>query len=227
MKHFSLFRILVATTCFVLISAATHAQSKKTTVRLHNIWLNSSISGNSFGVQRNPSIDLLIGQRLMIGGGPVFDRSFSKNTGALFLAKYYLVSDQDSYNGHFRLTAVASLQRMHNQSLTKDVLELEKRMANTMRNDEAAGFCEMRYNGWEASTGVGLSYRFYCGMVVRTEVGLCYYTTERTSCPELKSFHDESGTSLRLAFGLGWSFGKKIIPPVSSYEQSIKVQYLE
>jgi hypothetical protein len=223
MKYFST-PILLAAIGFAFVSITMPAQSKKAPVHLHGIMLNSAISGNSFGVQRNIAIDISIGQRLVIGGGPVFNRNFNKSTGALFNAKYYFVRDQDSYNGHFRLASVVSLQRMHNQSLSKEVLELEQRMANTMKNDEAGSFCEMRYKGWEASAGIGLSYRFDFGMIMRTEIALCYYTTERCSRSPLNAFHEESGTSLRLGFGIGWSFGKKTIPPASSYERSIKVQ---
>jgi hypothetical protein len=227
MKYFYHTRILFAAICFAFALNTANAQAKQKPVRLHGIMLNSCISGNSFGVQRNPSLEIAIGKRLVMGGGPVFNRNFGKNTGSLFNARYYLVRDEDSYNGHFRLAAVATFQRMHNQSLCKDVLELERQMAFNMKNDEVGSFCEMRYKGWEASAGIGLSYRFNFGMTMRAEAALCYYTTYRSTNLPLNAFHDENGTSLRLGCGIGWSFGKKVTPPASAYENSIKVRCLE
>lgn len=229
MKYFTTTKAIFAALCFMLATNALHAQPAKFPVRLKEIMLNSYISGNSFGVQRNPSIAFSIGNHFELGGGPSFDRGFNKNTGGLVSLRYNMVGDNESYNGRLRLSSIVTVQRMHSQSLCKDVLELEQKMANTMRNDESANFCDLRYKGWETSAGVGFSYRCGFGMTMRAEVALCYYTTDRSTNLQLNPFHDEDGSSLRLGFGIGWSLAGKatITPPASQYELTVWEQFAE
>jgi hypothetical protein len=215
--------ILLAAFCFLLAVNVTNAQ----TIRLQEISLNSTISGNSFGVQRNISAGFLIGRRLQLSAGPVFDRGFRKNTGVLLNASYFLVQSYESYNGHFKLSAVVTLERLYNQSLCKNIVTLEERMAFNMKNDESTDFSSMRYKGWEASAGIGCAYRFGFGMILRGDIGLSFYTTSHGTIPGLDVFHDETGTSLRLGFGIGWSLNGKLIPKVSGDAPVVKVRCIK
>ncbi len=201
-------RIIPVAFCLLLLATTSSAQTKKT-IRFSEIMLNSSVSGNSFGVQRNPAVGITIGKRFGLSAGPTYNRGFQKNTGAMISARYFMVSDNESYGGHFRLAAVMSLHRMINQSLTKDVVALEQEMAFNMKNDEAASFDEMRYKGWEAAAGIGLAYRCHFGLMIRAEVALCYNKVDKQSGFDINSFHEENGSSLRLGFGIGWAVPSK------------------
>ena len=210
MKHIT--KILFAALC-VAATTSTSAQTKN--FRLKEISLNSFVSGNSFGVQRNPSLAVSIGKRVEISAGPTFNRRFCKNTGGLISARYYFVRDHESYNGHLRLSSVVTFQRMYNQALNKEALALEHCMAFNMKNDELARFDEMRYRGWEAAAGIGCAYQCYFGMIVRAEASLCYFGTQKQTHTEIHSFHEENGTSLRLSFTVGWTIkGKPSAPAV-------------
>jgi hypothetical protein len=229
MKHFTTTRTIFAALGFIFAANLLNAQPAKQPVRLKEIMLNSYISGNSFGVQRNPSIAFSIGNHFELAGGPSFNRGFHKNTGGLMSLRYNMVGDNESYNGRLRLSSIVTVQRMHRQSLSKEVVALEQKMAYTMSNSESASFCDLRYKGWETSAGVGFSYRCAFGMTMRAEVALCYYTTDRSTQLQLNPFHDENGTSLRLGFGIGWSFAGKapITPPAFEYELTVMEQYTE
>ncbi|MDQ3112348.1 MAG: hypothetical protein M3R17_20905 [Bacteroidota bacterium] len=215
---------LVAAFCFLFAAHAANSQ----TIRLKEIMLNSFLSGNSFGVQRSISAGFLIGKRLEISGGPTFSRGFQKNTGEVMSVRYYVVRDHESYSGKLRLSSTFTLQRMHNQSLSQNAIYLEQQMAFNMKNDESTSFATLRYKGWEATAGIGSSYRFNFGMILRGEIGLSYYATTITNDnTTLHAFHDESGTSLRLGFGIGWALGRKITPQASAGERAAKALYLK
>lgn len=221
-------KYILAAFSFLLAANTIQAQTGKRTVRLSEIMLNSAVSGNSFGVQRNPSIGISIGKRFGLSGGPTYNRGFQKNTGAIISALYYMVSDNESYSGHFRLTTVVSLHRMQNQSLNKDAVALEQQMAFNMKNDESADFYNLRYKGWEAAAGLGFAYRCNFGLLIRADVSLCYYTVDQQSCYEINSFYDEGDTSLRLGFGIGWSLArKKTTQQASVNARAISVQYIK
>jgi hypothetical protein len=194
------------------------AQPAKFPVRLDDVILNSTISGNGFGVQRIPTLSVVIGKRFAVCAGPVFDRDFRKNTGALLSSRYFLVNENESYNGHFRLSANLSFREMYHQRLSGNALAREQMEAFNMKNGESAQFCELRYNGWEASAGFGCSYHFGFGMIVCAEAGVCYFhTVQQTHC-EINSFRDENSSSLCLGFGIGWSL-RRTTPKASSAAQ--------
>jgi hypothetical protein len=203
---------LIAALC-VVATTSSSAQTKN--FRLKEVSMNSFISGNSFGVQRNPAAGFLIGKRVEISAGPTFNRGFCKNTGGLLSMRYYFVRDNESYNGHLRLSSVVTLQRMHNQSLNKEAQLLEQRMAFNMKNDELARFDEMKYSGWEAAAGISCAYQCYYGMVIRAEASLCYFGTQKQTHKEIHSFHEENGTSLRLGFTVGWTIKGKPNAPAA------------
>ena len=202
----------------VIAMSFLEAQPAKFPVRLNDVMLNSSLSGNGFGVQRIPTLSVSIGNRLAVSAGPVFDRNFGKMTGACFGFRYFLVNENESYNGHFRLSALVSLQQMNHQQLSENALAREQMAAFDMKNDESAQFCELRYKGWEASAGFACAYHFGFGMILRAEAGVCYFhTIQQTHC-EINSFRDESASSLRIGFGIGWSL-RHITPKASSAGQ--------
>ena len=169
MKFAYTIRKILAACGILLVANTISAQTPKRTVRFNEIMLNSFVSGNSFGIQRNPAVGILIGKRFGLSGGPSYNRGFQKNTGAMISARYFIVKDNESYCGHFRLTAVMTFHRMLNQSLTKNVIAVEQQMAFNMNNDESADFNELRYKGWEAAAGIGLAYRCRFGLLVRAE----------------------------------------------------------
>lgn len=222
----------LAVFCFLFAANIIQAQAGKKTVRFNEIMLNSFISGNSFGVQRNLSAGITLGKRFGLNAGPTFNRGFQKNTGGIISAHYYMVNDNESFNGHFRLISILSLQRMRNQSLCNNVVALEEQMAFNMKNDEKTDFYQMRYMGWEGSAGIGFAYRCNFGLMIRAEASLCYYTVNRQSCKEINTFHDENGTSLRLGFGIGWSIPKKLSsdlakPKASEDDSVLLLQHIE
>lgn len=192
------------------------AQPAKFPIRMNQLMLNSTISGNGFGVQRNPALGISIGKRLVICAGPVFDREFRKNTGALISSRYFLVREGESYNGHLRLSATLSLQQMHNQSLSINAVMREQMEAFNMKNDESARFSELRYKGWEASAGFGCSYQFGFGMILRADVGVCYFTTTQQTHREITSFREANSSSLRLGLGIGWTLHREHFTPRAS-----------
>ena len=214
MKNLS--KKIMVTLPLVVAMLCLGAQPARFPIRMNQLMLNSTVSGNGFGVQRNPALGVSIGKRLVICAGPVFDRDFRKNTGALISSRYFLVRDDESYNGHFRLSAILSLQRMHNQSLSPNALACEQMEAFNMKNDESARFSELRYKGWEASAGVGCSYQFGFGMILRADVGMCYFNTTQQTHQEINSFRDENSSSLRLGLGIGWTLHREHFTPRAS-----------
>ena len=192
------------------------AQPARFPIHMNQLMLNSTISGNGFGVQRNPALGVSIGKRLVVCAGPVFDREFRKNTGALISSRYFLVRDEESYSGHFRLSAVVSLQQMYNQSLSENAVMREQMAAFNMKNDESARFSELRYKGWEASAGFGCSYQFGFGMILRADVSACYFSTTQQTHIQINSFRDAHDSSLRLGLGIGWSLHRTRLTPKAS-----------
>jgi hypothetical protein len=211
-------KIRIALFFLIFLYAGVKAQTKKSPFKFNEIMLNSFVSGNGFGLQQNPALGISAGKRFVIEGGPVFNKNFQKNTGILLSTKYMLVRDEESYNGHFRLSAVVSFQQMHNQTLTPDAVRCEQSTAFLMKNDEAAHFDELAYKGWELAAGFGCAYRFDFGMILRAEASVCYFSTLQQTHVEISSFRDEKSSSLRIGFGIGWALCKKITPPVFSNE---------
>lgn len=218
---------ILAAFSLLLATNTISAQTVKKKVRFNEFMLNSYVSGNRFGVQRNPSVGILIGKRFGFSAGPTFNRGFQKSTGTLISLRYYMMSDNESYTGHLRLSTVISFHRMQNQSLSKNALALEQQMAFNMKNDESTNFSELRYKGWEAAAGIGLAYRCQFGLLIRADVSLCYYTSDKQSCYEINSFYVEDDTSLRLGFGLGWSIPVKTTLRASANAKALSVQYIK
>ena len=218
MKHLYNAKSILAIFCFLIVIGTLNAQNGNKKFRFKEVLLNSFVSGNSFGVQRNPSVSFLAGKRLEFAAGPTFNRGFQKNTGELISTRYYFIRDNESYNGHFLLASVFSFHRMHNQSLSKGVIELEQQMAFNMKNDESAPFHQLSYKGWELAAGIGCAYRCSFGMIVRAEAALCYYETQLQTHLEINTFHEERGTSLRLGFAIGWTISKKPSPVLTLNE---------
>ncbi|MEO5645265.1 MAG: hypothetical protein ABIQ40_11645 [Bacteroidia bacterium] len=218
---------IITAFCLLFAVSTLQAQTAVRKVKINEIILNSYVSGNSFGVQRNAAVGFSIGKHFGLSMGPTFNRGFQKNTGGLVSARYYMVSNNESDNKHLQLISIVSFERMQNQSLSQNVVELEQQMAFNMKNDEAFDFSVMRYKGWEAAAGIGLAYRCDFGLLISAEASLCYYSSERTTSNQVNTFHDENGTSLRLGFGIGWSIGKITTPKVSLGEPVLLLQRIE
>jgi hypothetical protein len=106
-------------------------------------------------------------------------------------------------------------------------VRLEESMAFNMKNDESADFCALRYKGWEVNAAIGFSYRFGFGMIVRSDIGLSVYATSPENVSSIDVFHDETGTSLHLGCGIGWSLSGKIIPKASGDGPAAKVRNIK
>ncbi len=199
---------MIAAATLLLATQDTAARNGKPFIRINDISINSQLSGNGFGTQYAPSLGIRFGRRMVIEGGPRFVPVTWKNSGYQLGARYLLMRESESYNGHFHLSVFANAARFENQGLNRNAIEVEKKTAMSMRNDEAADFAGLRYNGWEYSAGIGFSYRFGFGLLIRSEAALSYYDTQQITCYDINAFRASDGVSLRLGAGIGWAFAK-------------------
>jgi hypothetical protein len=201
-------RIVLAAAIVLLGTQDTAARNGKPFVRINDVTVTSQISGNGFGMQHATTAGIRFGRRVVIEGGPRFAPVTWKNSGYQLGARYMLMRENESYNGHFHLSAFANAGRFENQGLNKNSIEVEKMTAMSMRNDEAADFAGLRYSGWEYSAGIGFSYRFSFGLLIRSEAALAFYDTQQLTCYDINAFRPSDGVSLRLGAGIGWAFAK-------------------
>ncbi len=203
-------RLLLAAAVLLLASQETTARSGKPFIRINDISIGSQVSGNGFGIQHPATLGLRFGRRVVLEGGPRFAQVTWKNTGYQFGARYLLMRESESFNGHFNLGVFANAGRFENQGLNRNAIDLEKKTAMSMHNDEAADFEGLRYSGWEYSAGIGFSYRFGFGLLLRSEAALSFYDTQQLTCYDINVFRATDGVSLRLGAGIGWAFAKSV-----------------
>ncbi|CAN5400662.1 hypothetical protein BH09BAC5_BH09BAC5_01960 [soil metagenome] len=192
-----------------------YSQSGVPFVRSCSIMMNSSISGNCFGTQFSPSVSAKLGNHFGIGGGMNFNKNFKSNTGFSLMTEYLLMSEKESTGGHLKLSVLADITRMYNQTLSSSAIGLEEKMAFNMKNDETARFNELYFNGWQTDLGFGCAYQFEFGMLLRADFGYSYYITQQQNHPEINLFREKKSGVIKLGFGIGWRIDRKTNSKVS------------
>ena len=159
-------------------------------------------------MQYVPMATVRFGKRILFSGGPMFNATNWEKTGSLFSTDILLVPESNSYSGHTSLSANFSIARLNGSSLSSSSIAYEKRFATASQNNENADFQNLRFSGWEYSTGLSLNYRFRCGLLFKTAASFALCETDKVNIPELKTSRENYIGSLRLSAGIGWAFGK-------------------
>jgi len=205
MKTTSTLKRLLAA-ALILLSIGT--ANARPIIGLHDIYMNSVISGDGFGVRYTPSLGIRLGNRVVLSGGPLFGMPGWQNMGYQLSTHYFVMNERDSYSEHGRMSIFFSAERFTNQDLGPQAVENEKMAALNMNNDEKTDFSALRYKGWECAAGFALSYHFNFGLLLRSECSLAYYDTQQINMQNVNTLRDHNSLGLRLGAGIGWALCK-------------------
>jgi hypothetical protein len=185
---------------FTLFIGATMALSS-TEARnfgLDNFALMSSISGNGLGLHYSPMLGLRLSERVVVSAGPVFKADKPHYAGYVVTGNLTLMKKEDSFSNKTSLYAFMSFERNQNQYFSKGWIEIEELTSRHTIYKEF-DFKQVRFSGYEITTGFALGYSFSENVSLNGELGMSVYQTKRLNHETVKLYHQPVGFVLHFS----------------------------
>ncbi|HEU4718096.1 MAG TPA: hypothetical protein VFU15_09690 [Bacteroidia bacterium] len=207
MKTKYVFHSLLTGFTFVLFSLPL-AAGPRTFIHIHDISMNTSLSGNGFGAVNHPSAGIGFGRRLVVSAGPVFRAGDNSNNGMRADLHYALMREEESWYGHSSIYSLISFTHFSDQGLGRAAVRQEENTLCPAAREQVPHFADLRYSGEEYAAGLGFSYRFDFGLFIRSEAGIAYYQTKQKSPLPVPTYRCDNALVLKLGCGIGWAFSR-------------------
>lgn len=202
MKQISTSIIAIA----LLAGFSLSARTGEPFVRPYGFNLNSEVTGTGFGIACIPQLSIGLGERMRIASGPRFCALTWSFTGFETDFKYALMTEDESYCEHIRLSAYFSASYLQNNSLSLKLISQEKQMNAGGENHRIPDYGDLRFRGYECLTGINIDYYFDFGLEVQSRIGFGFYDTRQSAGPAILLCRESRSFSLGLGIGLGWRF---------------------
>lgn len=172
----------------------------KSNPSLLNVGINSSVSGNSFGVYRTVFASINIGNKFELSTGASFNKRDFRFTGLQSRLAYYFLRPDNSFSGKTSLYGLLVIDNHINQSFSKGWVETEK-WVNRKTNDAGTNYNEIRFKGIEAALGFGVSHSVK-RLTFNLNIGLTVHRVERINHQHTKLYFQQTGSGLHLSTGI-------------------------
>lgn len=173
---------------------------------LNDITVNTSLSGNGFGVHYTPMAGFRINNRMTLSAGPMLRMKKSTMAGWIGHFRFNLLNPDKSFSNKTTLYLFACHKIITNQHFSENWVETEKWISR--KETIITDFEDISFKGFESALGFGVTHNFTERLSLGMELGLSVYKVSRNNYQNIHLYHQSKDLNNQFSLVIRLNLGK-------------------